>query len=168
METLHEGKKPDGTEEAWSTNMKMVVAREQALMEERQSQMNRIIEDTIAFRKSLDNQYLSDIAGIRLMEKKMYGDFHVVVGRKELKGELRDEEMEETINRNLTTSNEAISGIVAILEASGLLGAVVGAAQQSSGTTGGSQQTSGKTGGSGGAGGSGGHGGGGSNKKGKR
>lgn len=113
-----EMEKPPGLSDAYGVNLKMVV------------------EDVIKFRAALDAQYLSDIARMReigheaLQNHSM--DMRDSKMRKETATEERREELEETFNKNVTSSNEAISGIISILEAAGVLGA--------------SQQTSGRTG----------------------
>lgn len=119
-----------GMEDAYRVNMKMVV------------------EDVLKFRAALDAQYLADIARIREIGHESLEnhnqDMRDAKMRKETSTEERSKELEEVFNKVVTAGanqqsvgiNEAIAGITAILEASGLLSAVVGGSQQTSGRTG--------------------------------
>jgi hypothetical protein len=136
---------PDGLQDAYGYNLKGLVEREAALKEERQGQMNRMVEDVLKFRAALDAQYLRDIARIQeighesLQESKM--DTRDAKMRKETGTEERGKELEEVFNKVVTAganqqnvaTNEAIAGVIAILEAAGLLAGVVGASQQTEG-----------------------------------
>lgn len=118
-----------GMEDAYRVNMKMVV------------------EDVLKFRAALDAQYLQDIARIREIGHESLEahnmDMRDSKMRKETSTEERSKELEEVFNKVVTAganqqnvgTNEAIAGIVAILEASGLLSAVVGGSQQTKGKT---------------------------------
>lgn len=102
---------PKGINDAYAVNLKRLVARELDMDKELQAKENRAIEDTLEFRKALDAQYLSDIAGIRAMEKQMLGTHFITVGRKEHNNEERMEELEEQLSRSQNMATSQDSGV---------------------------------------------------------
>jgi hypothetical protein len=135
MEKEEGFEEPKGINDAYAVNLKRLVARELDMDRDLQGKEGRIIEDTIEFRKALDTQYLSDIAGIRAMEKQMLGDHFVIKGRKEHKAEERAEELEETFNEQITAANQAAAGTNAQMASSNaasieVIGAAVSGAIQ--------------------------------------
>lgn len=140
---------PRGLNDAYAINLKTLVEQMASLREERQGQMNRFIEDTQKFRAALDQQYLSDLAGIRSLEsrvrERIEQDTRDAKMRKETGTEERGKELEEVFNKVVTSGanqqnagtnntaisniNELIAGVASYLIASG----VMGASQQTSG-----------------------------------
>ena len=111
MEREEGFEEPKGINDAYAVNLKRLVARELDLDRDRQSQETRAIEDTLEFRKALDAQYLSDIAGIRAMEKQMLGGHFVTIARKEQNNEERMEELEEQLSRSQNMAAQQETGV---------------------------------------------------------
>ena len=120
-----------GKDEAYTVNLKRLVARELDMGEERQHQATRAIEQSLVLQARINEIAMQSLQAFTSSMDERQKDARIAGVRKEHKAEERAEELEETMTRQVSTINESIAGIIAILEAAG----VVGASQQTSGET---------------------------------
>ena len=120
-----------GKDEAYTVNLKRVVARELDHDADLQSDTSRLNKAAVAF-----SERMLQVAGasvesfVNSMDERQKDTRHAGL-RKEHNIEERMAELEETFNKNITATNEALSGIASMLAAAG----VVGVGQQTSGET---------------------------------
>ncbi len=136
MEGHHE-EEPGGLNEAWAVNMKRLVARELDHDRERQEDMGHLNKVAVAFAERMltvaGTAVEAFVNSMDVREK----DVSLARVRKEKNIEERMAELEETFNKQITATNEAISNINSLIQAlgniSGGMAGVVGSSQQTGG-----------------------------------